>query len=134
VAEAAERYRHGFLTAPGSADRAAPWPPPGAGADALDLRGANVALSSLRRREVGWLEARVVNLAAAPATAILDAAVTEAREATLRGEPGEPLPVADGALTLRLGPAEIRTVGFRRSETAELRPEVLDAGGPRQSG
>ncbi|HEU5324954.1 MAG TPA: alpha-mannosidase [Candidatus Limnocylindria bacterium] len=134
VADAAERYRHAFVTAPGSADRGAPWPPQGAGGDALEVRGANVVLSSLRRRDGGWLEARLVNLTTEPATSVVSAAITEAREATLRGEPRGDLDVSDGAVTLRLGPAEIRTIQFRRSETAELRPEVLDASGPRQSG
>ncbi len=57
-----------------------------------------------------------------------------AREATLRGEAGNSLPMeADGSLVLELGAAEIRTVQLRRRETALGRAEVLDAAGPRQS-
>jgi hypothetical protein len=41
--------------------------------------------------------------------------------------------VADGRVTLELGPAEIRTIHLRRRETALGRPQVLDAAGPRQS-
>jgi mannosylglycerate hydrolase len=120
VAEAAERYAHGYLTAPGTAEPGA-WPPKGAGGDSVALEGTNVALTSLRRRATGWLEARLANLAAEPVTATLRGAVLEAREASLRGEPGPPLAVADGALALDLGPAEIRTVQVRRSVDAQGR-------------
>jgi len=133
VPAAAERYRHDLITAHGSAPDAAAWPPEGAGAEGMTLTGEQVVLSSLRRRD-GWLEARIVNLASDRVAAELRGGLLEAREASLRGEPGRPLEVTDGRLLLDLGPAEIRTVQLRRHETAAGRPEVLDAGGPRQSG
>jgi mannosylglycerate hydrolase len=133
VAGAAERYRHPFVWAPGSGAADAAWPPPLAGDDGLALDGDQVALSSLRRRGDGWLEARIVNLAGDPRPAIVRGGITDAREATLRGEPGDVLPVADGSVRLELRPAEIRTVQLRRHETALGRPDVLDASGPRQS-
>ena len=133
VAKASERYRHGFITFPGSASSDAPWPPPGAGIDALALDDGQVALTALRRRDDGWLEARIVNLADQAATATLRGDLTDAREANLRGKPGAPLQIADGRLTIKLRPAEIRTVQLRRVETASGRAEVLDAAGPRQN-
>jgi mannosylglycerate hydrolase len=133
VAGTAERYRHPFVWAPGSGAADAAWPPPLAGDDGLALDGDQVALSSLRRRGDGWLEARIVNLAGDPRPAIVRGGITDAREATLRGEPGDVLPVADGSVRLELRPAEIRTVQLRRHETALGRPDVLDASGPRQS-
>ena len=59
--------------------------------------------------------------------------LTDARDASLRGEPGHALPVSNGSLRLELRPAEIRTVQLRGRETALGRPDVLDASGPRQS-
>ena len=133
VAEAAERYRHGLLVAPGAADDGAAWPPSGAGSTGLSVAGDDVVLTSLRRRDEAWLELRIVNLAGEPRTAIVSDGLLEAREASLRGEPGPTLVVDGGVLELELGAAEIRTVQLRRVETATGRPEVLDAGGPRQS-
>jgi alpha-mannosidase len=133
VPAAAERYRHALLAVPGlKADPA--WPPSGAGADILALDGDGVVLTSLRRRDAAWLEARIVNLAAESRTALLSGGLLEARTASLRGEPGEPLPVADGVLALELRPAEIRTLQLRRTESATARADVLDATGPRHSG
>ncbi|MGH2358790.1 MAG: alpha-mannosidase [Candidatus Limnocylindria bacterium] len=133
VAAAAERYRHAFLTAGGSASPNAPWPPPGAGTPAFAVSGDDIALSSLRRRPEGWLEARLVNLSEAPVTALLSGDVLEARAADLLGRPGESIHVSDGGLRLELGPAEIMTVQLRRRETARTAAQVLDASGPRQS-
>jgi alpha-mannosidase len=132
VPAAAERYRHEFIVAAGAAADASAWPPPGAGTAGLDLDGRDVVLSSLRRRDETWLEARIVNLAPLPRRAVL-ADVLAARDASLRGEAGAPLAVEDGRVELELGPAEIRTIQLRRTETATGRPEVLDAAGPRQS-
>jgi alpha-mannosidase len=132
VPAAAERYRHGLLVAAGAAADATAWPPPGAGTAGLDLEGRDVVLSSLRRRDETWLEARIVNLASLPRRAVV-ADVLAARDANLRGEPGAPIAVEDGRVELALGPAEIRTIQLRRTETATGRPEVLDAAGPRQS-
>jgi alpha-mannosidase len=134
VAAAAERYRHAFLAAPGAGVADAPWPPEQAGHDALLLTGDAVVLSSLRRRDDGWLEARVVNLAADPRAVSLTGGIEEAREADLRGGPGEMLSVEpDGLLRLELGPCEIRTIQLRRRESPVARTDLLDAGGPRQS-
>jgi alpha-mannosidase len=133
VGEANERYRHDLLAAPGGALDDATWPPTGAGAPSLTLEGTNVVLSSLRRRDEGWLEARLVNLGGTAVAATLGPAITHAREANLRGEPDEPLHVGeDGVVHLDLGPAEIRTIQLRRLETALGRADVLDAAGPRQ--
>ena len=101
VADAAERYAHGFVAAPGRAGPGGSWPPDGAGDDALALEGGNVVLASLRRRPEGWLEARIVNLAAAPRVASLRGELTEAREATLLGEPGRALDVVDRGAAAR---------------------------------
>ncbi len=134
VPAAAERYRHALLSAPGSAVADSPWPPEHAGRDALRLAGDAVTLTSLRRRDEGWLEARVVNLAADPRSAELRGGIEEAREADLRGAPGATLAIEpDGALRLELGPGEIRTVQLRRRESPVARADVLDAGGPRQN-
>ena len=92
-----------------------------------------MVLASLRRRDDAWLEARIVNLAPEPRTARLSGGLLEARDASLRGEPGDPVPATDGALTVELRPAEIRTIQVRRRETASLRADVLDATGPRHS-
>jgi mannosylglycerate hydrolase len=134
VAQAAERYRHPLLTWPGLGAADAAWPPAGAGEDALRLEGDDVALTALRRRDGGWLEARVVNLAADGRRASLGPGLLDAREADLRGTPGAPITLgADGSLALDCGPAEIRTVQLRRRETATGHADVLDAAGPRQS-
>jgi Glycosyl hydrolases family 38 N-terminal domain len=133
VAGAAERHRHALMAAHGVGASGMPWPPSGAGDDALALEGDAVVLTSLRRRDAEWLEARIVNLAPASRAATLRGGLTEAREASLRGEPGEGLALVNGVLELELRPAEIRTIQVRRRETATARPEVLDATGPRQS-
>jgi len=133
VADAAEDYRHPLAWAHGSAGSDVAWPPDGAGEVGLSLAGEQVVLSSLRRRPDGWLEARIVNLASEPRSAVMHGRLTAAREATLRGEPGAALEVADGALELALRPSEIRTVQLRRVESATGRAEILDAAGPRQS-
>jgi mannosylglycerate hydrolase len=133
VPDAAERYRHELVSAYGSAPSDVPWPPDGAGSEALALEGEHVELTALRRRD-GWIEARLVNLSADRQTAVLRGDLIEAREASLRGEPGPEIGVSGGAARLELGPGEIRTLQLRRAETALGRAEVLDAAGPRQSG
>ena len=134
VAAAAERYRLPLLAAPGTGLPDASWPPARAGQDALRLSGDGVTLSSVRRRDGGWLEARLVNLAGEGRTAELRADITAAREADLRGGAGAPLPLEpDGALRLDLGPCEIRTIQLRRRESALARADLLDAAGPRQN-
>ncbi len=133
VASAAESYRHALPWAYGSAGSETSWPPPGAGVEALAVEGDDIDLSALRRRDDEWLELRIVNLAPSSRTAVIRGGLTGAREASLRGEPGEDIPVADGALTLVLGAAEIRTVQLRRPDTGVPRASVLDASGPRQN-
>jgi glycosyl hydrolase family 38 len=134
VPVAAERYRHAFLAAPGTGVADTPWPPDHAGSDALLLTGDAVVLTSLRRRDDGWLEARLVNLAADPRSAELRGGIEAAREADLRGAPGASVAVGpDGVLRLELGPCEIRTIQFRRHESPVARADLLDAGGPRQN-
>ena len=134
VADAAERYRHQLLAWHGASADAEAWPPEGAGDEALRIEGDCVDLSSLRRRDEGWLEVRIVNLASAPRRAVLHGGLREAREADLRGAPGASVPLdARGSLPLDLKPAEIRTVQVRRRETAVGKPDVLDAAGPRLS-
>jgi alpha-mannosidase len=133
VIAAAEQYRHDLVTAHGSAAAGdAAWPPRGAGDEALALEGRDLELASLRRRD-GWIEARVVNLSDDRRSGVLRGGITDARDASLRGEAGETQPVGGGAVRLDLGPAEIRTIQLRRHETAAGRAEVLDAAGPRQS-
>jgi mannosylglycerate hydrolase len=134
VVDAAERYRHSLLAAPGMAPSELAWPPEGAGEDGLRLEGADLVLTSLRRRDTEWLEARIVNLAPAPRRGRLAGGLLAARDADLRGIPGASRWVEpDGSLVLDLGPAEIRTVQLRRKQVAVARPDVLDAAGPRQS-
>ncbi len=132
VPAAAERYRHPLVTAFGSAANGS-WPPPRAGESALELGGDEVELASLRRRDDEWTEARIVNLATQPRTASLTGAIEQARRVTLRGEPLDDLPVASGAATIELGPAEIATVEVRRRDSAVGRADILDTAGPRQS-
>jgi mannosylglycerate hydrolase len=134
VVDAAERYRHSFLAWPGMAASEVPWPPDGAGEDGLRLEGTDLVLTSLRRRDADWLEARIVNLAPAARRGVLAGGLLAARDANLRGIPGASRPLEpDGSLALDLGPAEIRTVQLRRRGVAVARPDVLDAAGPRQS-
>ncbi len=134
VVEAAERYRHPLIGASGSAPTDAPWPPPQAGDDLVSLEGDSVVMTSLRRRDGGWLEARLVNLASDARGASLGPSIDAAREADLFGAPGETIPVEDdGHLRIELGPAEIRTVQLRRQETALAGADLLDAAGPRQN-
>jgi len=133
VPAAAERYRHELVGAHGSAPADVTWPPDGAGAEAFALESDAVELSALRRRD-GWVEARVVNLTSESRTAVLRGGIVDARDASLRGEPGAAIEVTEGAVRLDLGPAEVRTVQVRRRETAAGRAEMLDATGPRQNG
>ena len=133
VAAAAETYRHSLPWEHGSAGTEAAWPPERAGDETLAIDGENVDLSALRRREDGWLELRIVNLAGTPRRAAVGGGLIEARESSLLGEPGGPIGVDEGAIVLDLGPAEIRTVQVRRIETGVARASVLDASGPRQN-
>ena len=109
VLDAAERYRHELLVAPGGASASSELPAPAPG---LELLGRGVILSSLRRRD-GWLELRVACEADLPQEALVRGAFTQAREVDLRGEPGAGLSVTEGLLRLSLDAWQIRTVQLR---------------------
>jgi alpha-mannosidase len=80
----------------------------------LELDGAGVALTSLRRRGL-WLELRVVCLQPTPATATISVqGLIAVRTADLLGRPGADIEAAHGSFTLTLDPWEIRTVQLRR--------------------
>jgi mannosylglycerate hydrolase len=105
---AAERYRHPFLVVRGSgAADASPADVPG-----LAIDGDGVVLSAVRRR-AEWLEVRVVNQGGDHRRATLRVPVDAAREADLLGRPGAISAASGVALTLDLGPWEIRTVQLR---------------------
>jgi alpha-mannosidase len=110
VVEAAERYRHDLLAAAGYGPADAPAPPSREG---VSITGPGVALTSLRSRGDGWVEARMVAETPAPVTAVLRGGFTEATRADLRGRPGVPLDVHDGTIALALRPWEIATVRLR---------------------
>jgi hypothetical protein len=78
VIDQAERYRHPFLTAPGTAKGN-----PLRGEAGPELHGDGVVLSSLRRRD-GALEARIVNESAEPVSARLGSAAAELRPWEIR--------------------------------------------------
>ena len=103
-----ERYRHGFVSAPGTGLVETEERAPG-----LEVTGEGVVLSSLRRRG-DWLELRVVCEDPEPQTAVVGGDFREARDVDLLGRPGESLDVESGRLTLQLGAWEIRTVQLRR--------------------
>ena len=106
--EAAERYRHPFLVV----RSAGPGGAPTTSMPGLRLVGDGAVLTAVRRRG-DWLEVRVVNEAPDPSQATLHGSFSEARPADLLGRPGIPATVSDDALTLDLGPWEIRTVQLR---------------------
>ena len=101
----AERYRHGFASAPGTASDAAGQ----ACARGLALEGEGVVLSSVRRRGDA-LEARVVCADPDARTAVLSGDFAAAREADLLGRPGASLRAESGRVAVELGPWEIKTV------------------------
>jgi 2-O-(6-phospho-alpha-D-mannosyl)-D-glycerate hydrolase len=113
VLEAAERYRAGLVTSPGtSSDPMTPLP---ASRSGLALSGRGVALSALRR--VGTeLELRVVAEHPAADEAIVEGSFRSAYEVDLLGHPtGNPIRVTGGTLRLPIRPWEIRTL--RLSDT-----------------
>ncbi|MWA01650.1 alpha-mannosidase [Actinomadura sp. LD22] len=110
VVAAAERYRHDLLAAAGYGPADAPAPP---SRDGLSITGPGVAMTSLRPRGGGWIEARMAAETPEPTTAVLRGAFTEAARADLRGRPGLPLDVHEGTTTLALRPWEIATVRLR---------------------
>ncbi|NUW37983.1 alpha-mannosidase [Nonomuraea sp. SMC257] len=106
VPPAAEVFRHDLLPVPGTGDPSLPLPP---AAEGLSVTGDGVVMSSLRVRD-DWKELRVVALSPEPVEAEVRGSFTRARHADLRGRPGEPIAVTDGALRLPLGPWEIATI------------------------
>jgi mannosylglycerate hydrolase len=102
-----ERYRHPFLTAPGTGTDGALGLQAGP-----SLEGEGVVLSSLRRRG-DRLELRLACEQPDARTATVSGGFTEAWEADLLGRPGGPIALEAGALRLALGPWEIRTVLVR---------------------
>jgi alpha-mannosidase len=113
VAADAERFRHPLLVAAGTAPGQATAPL--AEGEGLRITGGDVSLTSLRRRD-GWLELRLVRLAAdgGRATIRLPSGIAEARRCDLLGRPGESLPVAgDGSVALELGAWQIATLQLR---------------------
>ncbi|TDD72844.1 alpha-mannosidase [Actinomadura rubrisoli] len=110
VVRAAETYRHDLLAATGYGPSDAPAPPSREG---VSITGPGVAMTSLRARDGGWIEARMVAQNPEPVTAVLRGPFTEAARADLRGRPGTALDVRDGTITLALRPWEIATVRLR---------------------
>jgi alpha-mannosidase len=115
-----ERYQYPFLVTRGSGGAGTIR---GAGnrrerAAGLDVSGAGVVLSALRRRG-DWLEARLVVEASKPVEAVVRGAFSEARRVDLLGRPGETLLLeAPGLLRLRLAPWEIATFQLRDGPTS----------------
>ncbi|WP_242907456.1 glycoside hydrolase family 38 C-terminal domain-containing protein [Actinomadura terrae] len=110
VLEAAEEYRHDLAATAGYGPVGAPVPPSREG---LSVAGRGVVMTSLRPRDGGWIEVRIVAQTPEPATAVLRGPFTEAARADPRGRPAEPLGARDGTLTLALRPWEIATVRLR---------------------
>jgi alpha-mannosidase len=110
VLEAAEAYRHPFVTAAGRSAGDTAGVRAG-GVPGLTVDGRGVALSALRRRGSA-LEIRVVALTDTPTEArIIGRRISAARDVDLLGRVGADLPVAaDGSLRIPLGPWEIRTI------------------------
>ncbi|GIG87282.1 glycoside hydrolase family 38 N-terminal domain-containing protein [Plantactinospora endophytica] len=109
VPEAAEAYRHGFLTFAGTGPAGGPLPPARTG---LSVTGAGVVLTSVRDRD-GRVEVRVVAEHPTDTAAVLGAGrpIRAARRADLLGRPGAVLPVeVDGTVRLPLRAWEIATV------------------------
>ncbi|MFB4281242.1 MULTISPECIES: glycoside hydrolase family 38 N-terminal domain-containing protein [unclassified Nonomuraea] len=110
VVPQAESFRHDLLVVPGQGERFLPLPSPAAG---LSVTGEGVVMTSLRDRD-GWKELRVVALTPEPTEAVISGDLVEARQADLRGRPGEPVQVRDGVVRLPLEAWEIATIQFRQ--------------------
>ncbi len=109
VLECLEAYRGPFVVERGTGSSQEP-PVDAAG---LAIEGDGVVLTSLRRHD-GGLELRLVNETGDPRQATITGPFTEARLATLLGEPRAAQAVRDGSLTLALAPWEIVTVLLAR--------------------
>jgi hypothetical protein len=120
----AERYHHPLIAGrvSGAATEAYDDVQQGSG---LEVQGAGVALSSLRRRGL-WLELRLVCLRPTPVTATVSLqGLMSARMADLLGRPGSEIHVTDGSFSLPFGPWEIRTVQLMRASDAVSHQESL---------
>jgi alpha-mannosidase len=124
----AERYQHRFASASGTRHDSDEALVAEAG---LELRGAGVVMSSLRRRNDGWIELRLVNASDAPVEASLRGRLREAREVSIIGRSGNRIGLATEVLRLALTPWEIRTVQVRRDEPELTSADVLDTVGAR---
>ncbi|MBO3752317.1 alpha-mannosidase [Streptosporangiaceae bacterium NEAU-GS5] len=110
----AERYRLDLLAFPGTGAPSEDLGSPGAGVSeaGVSLQGDGVVMTALRARD-GWLEMRIVAEHPAPVEAEISGRFTEARRATLLGDPAGPLEVREGTARLTLRPFEIATVHLR---------------------
>jgi mannosylglycerate hydrolase len=104
----AEDFAHNFMVATGRGRDAS-----ARSSSGLAIEGDYVVMTALLRRGE-WLELRLVNESGAQTTALVSGGITAAREADLHGRPGPAIMVQDGSVSLRLGPAEIRTIHLQR--------------------
>ncbi len=109
VLDAMERYRHPFVAVRGAARELALGPAEVAG---LDIAGAGVVLSALRRRG-DWLELRLVAEHPSATEAVVRGSFHEAIVVDLLGRIGPSIPVDDSTLRLPLGAWELATVRLR---------------------
>lgn len=107
VAEAAERYRHDLLAAPGTAALDAPLP---AGAAGLEISGG--VLSALLRAG-DELELRVLRQSPTDGEVVVQGPFATAREVDLLGRDRGGLDTGPGELRLQMGAWEFRTVRLR---------------------
>ncbi|HSL75653.1 MAG TPA: hypothetical protein VK867_01820, partial [Candidatus Limnocylindrales bacterium] len=110
---AAEHYRHPFVVVRGTRPAAED----GTAVPGLRIDGQGVVLSALRRRG-DWLELRVVNEAAHRRTATIHMPLEAVRDADLLGRSGGSSEVRQDAVTIDLGPWEIKTIQVRPAITA----------------
>ncbi|MEV5897804.1 glycoside hydrolase family 38 C-terminal domain-containing protein [Nonomuraea fuscirosea] len=110
VVPAAESFRHDLLVVPGQGEPFLPLPEAGAG---ISATGHGVTMTSLRERD-GWHELRVVALTPNSTEAVISGDLVAARHADLRGRPGNPIEITDGAVRLPLDAWEIATIQFRK--------------------
>jgi alpha-mannosidase len=109
VAAAAEAFRCPLVALNGSA----PLGTALARQAGLEVSGDGVVMTSLRRRDLQWLELRLLAASDVPGVAALGP-VRAARRADLLGRAGAGLSVVDGQVTLPLRPWEIATIQFMR--------------------
>jgi len=105
----AEAFRNDLLVARGTAPAAGALPPPASG---IQVDGADVHLSSVRRVADGGIEIRLTAMSDTGATARVTGSFTEAVTVDLLGRPLTTTPAAQ-EIDLDLGAWEIRTVVLR---------------------